>query len=90
MEFEWDEAKRLVNAAKHGLDFRRAVLLFMAPHIVGSARNSGGEMREMITGRLDDVSVTIVFTRRGTVIRIISMRRARRGERQQYQALFGH
>jgi uncharacterized DUF497 family protein len=28
MQFEWDEAKRVANAAKHGIDFRTAIELF--------------------------------------------------------------
>ena len=29
MEFEWDEAKRVSNVAKHGLDFVRIARLLM-------------------------------------------------------------
>ena len=28
MDFEWDEAKNLVNIAKHGFDFARSRLIF--------------------------------------------------------------
>lgn len=28
MRFEWDEAKRRSNVAKHGIDFRHALLVF--------------------------------------------------------------
>jgi len=28
MDFEWDEAKRLANLEKHGVDFLRAQMLF--------------------------------------------------------------
>jgi uncharacterized protein (DUF4415 family) len=41
----------------------------------------GGEEREIATGLIDDCYVTVVFTRRASVIRIISLRRARHGER---------
>ena len=63
LEFEWDEAKRATNIAKHGIDFLRAI------------------------GIVQGVHVAVVFTLRGSAIRIISARRARHGEREQHQAL---
>ena len=43
----------------------------------------------MAVGMLDDVYVTVIFTRRGNTIRLISMRSARREERGRHQTLFG-
>lgn len=90
MEVEWSEEKRAANIAKHGLDFEDVDLVFSAPVLYGEARSSGNEKREMATGYLEGRAVTIIFTRRGAVIRIISMRSARRGERQRYQALLNN
>jgi uncharacterized protein len=88
MDFEWDEEKRLANIEKHGIDFVDAVSLFDDPHLVGSARTVGGEERRLATGMIEDSYVTAVFTMRGPIIRIISMRRARDGERQKHQKVF--
>ncbi|HKM61919.1 MAG TPA: BrnT family toxin [Acidisphaera sp.] len=89
MEFEWDEAKCLANISKHGFDFVRAVTLFDDPHLVEPARSVSGEDRWLAIGMAQGSLVTVVFTRRATKVRIISMRRARRGESQRYQAVYG-
>ena len=89
MEFEWYEAKRLANIEKHGIDFLDADIVFGGPHLVGSARTEGGEVRWMAVGMLDDVYVTVIFTRRASTIRLISMRSARREERERHQEIFG-
>ncbi len=89
MQFEFDEAKRLSNIAKHDLDFLDADILFAGPMLIGPARAVGGEDRWMAVGMIEDVHVTVIFTRRGTVIRLISMRRARDDERKRHQALHG-
>jgi uncharacterized protein len=89
MDFEWNEAKRLANIEKHGLDFLDADLLFGNPHLIGPANAVDGEQRWLMVGTLDDVYVTLIFTRRGSVIRAISMRRARDAERKRHQEVFG-
>jgi uncharacterized DUF497 family protein len=89
MEFEWDEEKRLKNIDKQGIDFNAARLLFDGLYLVGSGKATNGEERWLAIGVIDEVYITAVFTRRGSVIRIISMRRARDGERQKYQEVFG-
>jgi uncharacterized DUF497 family protein len=33
MEFEWDEAKRITNIEKHGIDFLDASLLFESGYL---------------------------------------------------------
>jgi uncharacterized DUF497 family protein len=88
LEFEWDEGKRLANVAKHGIDFYDVLEVFASPHLEIEARPTNGEPRRLAVGLLDGRLVTIVFTHRGEAIRIISARRARHGERRQYQALY--
>jgi uncharacterized DUF497 family protein len=90
VEFEWDENKRLSNVQKHGLDFIDAIDLFDRRHAEGLARQVGGEMRWFVTGIVDGVFTTVIYTRRNEKIRIISMRGARKNERARYQALYGH
>ncbi len=88
-EFEWDEAKRLSNLAKHGLDFIDVQVLFdgRPTHVEPSPR--GAEERMMSTGEVDGRIITVVWTKRGDLIRLISARRARDGEERAYRALHG-
>ncbi len=88
MDFEWDEEKRLANIEKHGVDFIDAAVLFDNPYLIAAAKTVDGEERWLATGLIEEIYVTAVFTRRGPVIRIISMRRARDGERQKHQKIF--
>jgi len=88
--FEWDENKRRSNIMKHGLDFVRADLLFSGPVMETETRTVEGELRWLATGMIDDLTVTVVFTRRSGVIRLISLRRARRGEKKRYHEIFGN
>jgi len=85
--FEWDEAKRLATLQKHGIDLRRATRVFRGPHVVLEAR-SDAEPREIAVGYLDGIPIAVVFTRRGDKVRIVTARRARRNERERYQAVY--
>jgi hypothetical protein len=90
MLFEWDEAKRLSNVAKHGIDFSDAFQMFDGrPRLdVGSPRR--GEDRFLSVALLDGRHATVVWISRGeNVIRIISFRRARRAEERQYRQVYG-
>ncbi len=89
MEFEFDEDKRLKNIEKHGIGFIEADLLFGNPCVGAPAKTVDGERRWLAIGMIDDDFVTAVFTRRGPVICIISMRRARNDEREKYHEVFG-
>lgn len=88
-EYEWDEDKRVGNLVKHGFDFQDASLLFEGPHTLNKGQGVNGEVRELATGLIDGRCATIVFTRRGRVFRIISLRSARHGERREHQAVHG-
>ena len=88
-EFEWDENKRWQNLLKHFLDFIDAPIVFEGNLITGLAKMVNREQREIATGMLDDVYVTVVFVGRGEAIRIISFRRARDGERRKHREVFG-
>lgn len=89
MEFEWDWAKRAANIAKHGFDFRDAETIFAGRTVVVGTRTVGGEVRERTVGVLDGIHVTIIVTRRGGAIRVISIRRAREDERRAHRSIFG-
>jgi uncharacterized DUF497 family protein len=87
LEFEWDENKRRTNLTKHGIDFGDAKEVFYDPaaYTAVSPRHVR-ERRYVIVGLMRGALVAVIFTRRGGAIRIISVRAARRSERQIYGA----
>jgi uncharacterized DUF497 family protein len=87
-EFEWDENKRRSNLEKHHLDFLDAVYVFQSPYLRRAARTVSGEERWLAIGMLDDAYVAVVYTSRGSVTRLISMRKARKDEQQRYDKAF--
>ncbi|HEV7458559.1 MAG TPA: BrnT family toxin [Roseococcus sp.] len=89
LAFEWDEAKRLSNLAKHGLDFLDADLVLDGPHLLTEARTVNGEVRYLAIGVITDRHVAMIFTERDGAIRVISLRKARQREREQHEAAFG-
>lgn len=83
--FEWNEAKRLANIEKPGIDFHDAIAVFEHPHLTLAAMHAG-EARFVSLGFLDSVVIAVVWTDRAGVIRLISARKARRNEREIYHA----
>jgi len=85
-DFEWDENKRRINLGKHGIDFIRARLIFDDEHhVILRSPVEQPEMRFLAIGMLSERLVTVVFTFRGSRIRLISARRARIAERRAYE-----
>ncbi len=86
MELEWDEHKRHRNLAKHGVDFRDAVRVFLDPHLLWGFddRHSDHEDRWWNLGITVGAVLLVVTTERGTVQRIISARKATQDERAAY------
>jgi uncharacterized DUF497 family protein len=83
MEIEWDERKRLANIAKHRLDFEDVVLVLDSDKVLRLlARPAGEEVRYRAIGYVRGIPVAVIYTERGTAIRVISMRRARDDERR--------
>lgn len=83
--FEFDPAKSAANAAKHGIDFVEAQAIWDDPDLVDAGvTQRGDEERRIIVGNIDDIVWTSIFTYREDRIRIISVRRARPIERQDY------
>ena len=90
MKLEWDEVKNERNVRKHGFDFADAERIFAgaSPLFVRlDTRESYGEDRWQGIGLLDGaVVVVIVFTEpRTNIVRIISMRKATKKERTDYE-----
>jgi uncharacterized DUF497 family protein len=82
--FEWDEEKNNANLTKHGIDFEDASELFYGPVIFrGSNRNN--EERWIAIGKSRDRIMSVIFTRRNDLIRIISARHPRPNEARAYR-----
>jgi len=88
LKFEWDEAKRLVNLVKHGVDFVEVGAAFIDPDriIYPVSRDGLTEERCVILGSIRSRIIHIVFTMRDDTIRLISARPAHVKERRLYDA----
>lgn len=81
MNFEWDEGKRTENLRKHHFDFVDAEALWMSePWTDLPARSARAEGRSLRVAPFAGKYWTMVYTWRGEVIRVISVRRSRKGE----------
>ena len=79
--FTWDERKRKLNLAKHGIDFADAPAIFEGPLVtVEDKRESYGEARYVALGLLHHIVVSLVYTEREDQVRIISIRKALKHE----------
>jgi uncharacterized DUF497 family protein len=90
VQFEWDEQKNQANIHKHGLRFEHAPDIFASPMLtIYDGREDYGEDRWIGIGLLGGRIVVIVFTERGAdVVRVISLRKAQRHERNAYEQTF--
>jgi uncharacterized protein len=86
MPLEWDEEKRTENLSKHGLDFADAPAVFQSPQLTWlDTREDYGEDRWRSLGMLQGRVVVLVYTERASdMVRILSLRKATRYERTQY------
>ena len=84
--YEWDEAKNESNQIKHGVDFNGAILVFRDPYRTErlSLTENIYEVRRVVVGSDGADMLAVICTQRGSNTRIISARRARRGERRAY------
>ena len=82
--FEWDDVKSDANLAKHGIAFDDASEVFYGPIIIRkSTRND--EERWLAIGISHDRLMSVIFTRRNELIRIISARSPRPDEKRAYR-----
>lgn len=84
--FEWNNRKALTNLAKHGVSFETARKVFDDPFAVDIEDRSAnyGEVRRRIVGVGNGLILTVIYTERSELIRIISARKATRAERKEY------
>lgn len=86
LRFEWDEHKAAINLDKHRVSFPFATRVFLDPERVelDASRDRDGESRFKAIGMIDGKLYVVVATGRGSVQRMISARRANRGEERAY------
>jgi uncharacterized protein len=89
MEFEWSEAKRIAVLQARRLDFLDGRRMFDGRPILTAPSPRRDEERWVSIGELDGEMIAIVWTRRGSAIRIITMRKARDEEKRRYRSLYG-
>ncbi|RVT83531.1 BrnT family toxin [Rhodobacteraceae bacterium CCMM004] len=87
MDFEWDGDKRRAVIAKHYIDFYDALEVFGGPYVDLPAR-SDIEQRRSAIGIVNGRVATVIYALRGDTIRLITARRARRHEQQEYDARY--
>jgi uncharacterized protein len=85
-ELEWDEAKAQSNLAKHEVSFEAACLVFDDVFAFDrfNLDRGPGETRYVVTGLVNGVILTVVYTERDHHLRIISARKATRHEESEY------
>ena len=92
MNFEWDPAKNKENIRKHGLDFADAWMVFSMPMLYYlDTREDYGEDRWSGLGVLDGLIVKVIYTESDDeIIRIISLRKAIKYEREEFENYFAN
>jgi hypothetical protein len=86
MEFEWDSDKEALNGQKHQITFDEAAEIFRYPiYEMLDSRLNYGEERFIAIGRNQRfVFLTVIYTVRDDLIRIISVRRSTKKEKDLY------
>lgn len=81
-DFEWDQAKDLINQEKHGVSFALAQLAFLDHNrvILEDLEHSDLEDRFYCLGRVADGILTVRFTYRDKKIRIFGAGYWRKGK----------
>ena len=87
MTFEWDEAKKRTNIRKHGFDLADAEEMFRGILLIRpDPREDYGEERWLGVGTIQGRVAFVTFAELSDdTIRIISLRKATREERKEYE-----
>jgi hypothetical protein len=87
MDYEWNPHKARTNLAKHGVDFADAVTVLEDEKAITLEDDASDEERYITLGTdaLGRILV-VVYTWRGSTIRVISARKATALERQEYES----
>lgn len=84
MEYEYDPNKSESNRQKHGIDFEEAQALWLDAYRLEIQAKSDDEPRFALIAELGKKLWTVFYTVRENRIRIISVRRSRKGEKELY------
>jgi uncharacterized DUF497 family protein len=86
VNFEWDPDKAALNHRKHRITFPYATRVFLDPFRQErlDTREEYGEERWVALGRVDDWVLLVVYTLRGSNIRLISARKANQNDYEIY------
>ncbi len=91
MELRWDPVKNRANIRKHGFDFADAEEMFAGFLMaVPDTREHYGEDRWFGIGLIRGTVAVVAFAERDEDVRIISLRKANRYERTQYEKALAH
>lgn len=82
--FSWDDNKNKSNEEKHGISFDDAKRIFDDPHRIQYINKQGNERRYVTVGKVIKFIITVVYTVRSGLLRIISARQARESEINDY------
>jgi uncharacterized protein len=87
MDFEWDSAKAKANARKHGVDFADAAIALSDESAITIPDPDSEDEDRFVSLGMDPTGrvLVTVITHRGEKVRIISSRKASKGERRQYE-----
>ena len=84
--FEFDEKKSIYNKNKHGIDFKSATQLWDDPNRIEIPARWVDEPRSLLIARLKNEYWSAIFTWRKDRIRIISVRKSRKNEKEIYNS----
>jgi hypothetical protein len=90
IKFTWDEDKALINQQKHGVSFEEARGVFYDDYarLIADPDHSQQEERFLLLGLSESVRLLLVchcYRESGSVLRIISARKANKAEQKQYE-----
>ena len=83
--FEWDTKKDETNRARHKITFLAACQIFEGEYVEAEARMEAGERRWMAVGVIKGMHFSVIYTWRGERRRLISARKARDDEKEEYR-----
>jgi uncharacterized protein len=82
-DFDWNSTKREINFRNHQIDFVDLKGIFERYTFVRRS-DRHGETRYQIFGYLEDIEIAVACAIRGDICWLISARRARKDEREQF------
>jgi uncharacterized DUF497 family protein len=83
--FEYDSQKSFSNKEKHGIDFEEAKALWRDEQRIVNSSSYIAEERYLLIAKINSKTYAAAYTMRNGVIRIISVRRARKNEEADYE-----